>query len=99
MNAKQKEKMNNLGQLIITAGTIVVFFVGAGWKLYAEDKIDLQIEEKLAPIEKDVKDNSKAIEQVDYQTKQTLFLLKQMAGATAVRNMEEQTAIFKPKDE
>ena len=104
MNAKQKEKMNSLGQLIVTSSTIVAFIVGVGWKVYAEDKVDLQIDIKLIPIEEAVKDNSdaiednsEAIEKVDYQGKQILFLMKQVAGAKAVRKMEEETAIFKPR--
>ena len=104
MNAKQKEKMNSLGQLIVTSSTIVAFLGCAAWKIYAEDKVDLQIDVKLVPIEEAVKDNSDAIEEnseaievVDYQGKQILFLMKQVAGAKAVRKMEEETAIFKPR--
>ena len=89
--------MKDLSQIAITTGIIVSTILTIGWKAYAEDKIDSQIVEKLKPIAQKVDSNSKRIEQVDYQGKQMLYLIKQMAGKKAVAEMEEQTRIFKPE--
>jgi len=92
------DKGSKITQLAILIAGIVMFIVGASWKLYAEDKIDSQIVLKLKPIKDKVDSNSKQIKQIDFQGKQTLVLMKKIAGAKAVQEMEEETAIFKPKD-
>ena len=98
MNAKTEDKVIKLTQLSFMIGTIIVFVAGAGWKLWAKDAIDQQIAEQLKPIASKVDSNSTKIKSIDYQTKQTLYLIKKLAGSKAVREMEEETSIFNPED-
>ena len=98
MNAKTEDKVIKLTQLSFMIGTIIVFVAGAGWKLWAKDAIDSQIAEQLKPIVVKVDSNSSKIEHINYQTKQTLYLMKKLAGSKAVKEMESETEMFKPED-
>lgn len=97
MNKQLEERAMKLGQLMILISGIVGFLFAAGWKLYAEDKVDLQISVQTSPIEDKVDENTHKIEQIEFMGKQTLVLLKKVATKKDVREMEEETEMFRPK--
>lgn len=91
------DRVKSVGQTFTTmvgVFTILGFLV---WKGYAEDKIDLQIEAKIAPIIKKVEAHSKDIKHIKFNVTQLLYLAKKTAGKKAVREMEEETKIFAPE--
>ncbi len=98
MNNKQVYKVRNVIETLTIVGTAVGVLGTVGWKAYAEDKIDQQISEKLKPIEVKVDSNIKDIKHLKYESRQQLYLLKKIAGKEAVKEMEEETEIFKPED-
>lgn len=93
-----KVELSGIGKQALTFFSIATIVCGVVWKAYAEDKIDSQIKTQIKPIISQVEKNTKKLKDIDYQTKQTLFLIKKMVGKKAVREMEEETEIFKPKD-
>ena len=84
-------------------GFVITFIVGIFWTVYAEPRNQKQIDSALTPVLVNIgkiKDKSKIqdkkIEDLSFESKQQLFLLKTIAGKEAVIEMEEVTKIFKP---
>ena len=92
-------------KLLGILGIVITFTVGILWKVYAEPRNQTQIDSTLAPvlvnigkIKDKAKKQDKKIEDLSFESKQQLFLLKTIAGEKAVSKMEEVTEIFKPDD-
>jgi len=75
------------------------------WNTYAQPKVDTSIDVKIKPIEMKVdtlfvmvSQLQKDDKQLQYQIYQLLYLAKKRAGKRAVKEMEEETLMFKPKD-
>jgi hypothetical protein len=98
---KQVSLAATLAAIVPTVG--VVFSMV--WYTYAQPKVDTLINKKTAPIEEKVdtlfamvSQLQKADKQQVFHNQQMIYLLKKIAGKKAVKEMEEETLIFKPSD-
>lgn len=91
-------KLKTIPGFLISIGIVVSFVVWISWQAYGRDTVDVQIDKKLAPVIKTQKEQGKRIEQINFKVNQTLVLLKKIAPKRAVREMEEETEIFKPEE-
>lgn len=93
--------------LLITIGTVipsVAIVCTLLWNTYAQPKVDATIAAKIKPIQEKVDSLYAMVIQLQntdkkfvFHNQQMIFLLKRLAGKKAVKEMEEETEIFKPK--
>jgi len=88
---------------------VVMILAGTGilvWNVYAKDKVQeivkadtAQIWTEVIKLKKDVKTNKKNIKKIKFGNIQMLYLMKKIAGKKAVKEMEEDTEMFKPEND
>ncbi len=99
-----ESKIGIFAQNIVSFSTACAIVFAAGWKLYAEENVDRRIERALKPVIVMVKANriatqrnADALEQVDFNTKQILLILKKTNKKSVIKEVEEETEQFRPK--
>jgi len=73
--------------------TVVGFM---SWKAYGEERLQAEIEKKIAPIRKDVKENSEKLESVDFATKQILLIMQKTTDKKIIEEVKQETEQFRP---
>ena len=90
-----------LMSLITSVTSVLVVFV---WYSYGQPKVKTIVKDSTDDIwtdvyklKEDVKENNKKIKEVAFETHQTLYLMRGLAGKKAVEEMEEATEMFRPE--
>lgn len=77
---------------------ITIFSVCSGlvWKIYAEEKIDKQIESKIKPLQAKVIKIEKSQREIEFNTKQILLILTKTTDTNIIKQVISETNKFRP---
>lgn len=99
-NKDVKGLLMTVGAVVPTVGLVCTLL----WNTYAQPRVDSSIDKKIKPIKEKVDtlhymvvQLQKADKEQMFHNQQMIFLLKKVAGKKAVKEMEEETRIFKPQ--
>jgi len=92
-------------KMVPTVMGILGFLSVVGWKAYGQDKLQEEIDKKIAPVIKDIKSNSTDIKKnsdqleiVDFTTKQILLIMQKTTDKDIIAEVKEETEQFRPNN-